>query len=572
MKRRAAAGAGREAALALQRAAGCAQRGEWLSAEGICLYLLEEAPGHLEAMHLLAEVRAAQGRREEALEVYRGLLELQPRDARALYNRGTLLAVLQRHDEALRDLDAALLLAPRDPAALVNRGNVLLALGRSDAALASLDAALALEPGNAQAHYNRGNALRALGRSADALVAYRRALALDARHADALGNCASVLGDLQRHDEALACYERALALDEGRADLHYNRGNALRSLQRDSDACASYERAIALDPEHVNAHWNLSWALLALGDFGRGFAEHEWRRRSPEHLAQRYPSSAEGARPQWRAGAEPPGGTVLVHAEQGIGDTLQFMRYLPMIADGGAQVVLQVQPALARLCAQFDPRIRVIAEGAELPPHEFLCPVASLPWAFGTRLETIPRSAPYLRADPALAGHWRERMDPARPGRRIGLVWAGNPRQGSEPRRGVGLAACRPLFEVPGIRWFGLQVGPRAADAALLSPGTLTDLASGFADFADTAAAIENLDLVITTDTAVAHLAGAMDKAVWMLLMFAPDWRWLRGRDDSPWYPSARLFRQSAPGDWAGVVARVGAALQVEAAARGRED
>ncbi|MGH8705237.1 MAG: tetratricopeptide repeat protein [Burkholderiales bacterium] len=543
-------------AAALRQAAECVAQRQWSTAEGICRFVLERQPEDFDALGLLAEACFAQSRSDEALRLYDRAVELRPRDALLRYNRATVLASLRRFADALAEYDCALAAGQRDAATHINRGNMLQALARYDEALRSFERALALAPANAGAQYNRANVLRLLARHEEAVAGYDRALALDERLVEALLNRGIALGALGRHEEAVASHDRALALDPQCADAHFNRGNALRALARDEAALASYDRALALRPAHPDGHWNRAWALLALGDFERGFAEHEWRWQSTEALLPPQRSAA----PRWLGDSDPAGRTVLLVSEQGIGDTLQFLRYVPLLAQQGAIVLLDLPRSLARLCEPYRRWARIIAEDEPILPHDLQCSMASLPLAFRTTLQTIP-PAPYLTADPSLTVAWKTKLGRGSRGPRVGLVWAGNPRQKSEPRRGVGLELCRPLFEVPGVEWFSLQVGERAADLVQLPPGSITDLSGALGDFADTAAVIANLDLVISSDTAAAHLAGALGRPVWVLLMFAPDWRWLRGRSDSPWYPGARLFRQPQPGDWAGVIEQVKTAL-----------
>ena len=542
---------------ALRQASLYAGRGEWLSAEGICRYLLEANPGDPEALQLLAELCFAQGRPAEALDAYDQILRDKPLDADALYNRGVVLSALGRHQDALASFDRALARRPRDVAALINRGNALQSLARFADALEAFDAVLRIAPGNADARYNRGNALLAMGRHEEAVAAFDAAIALRPEQAEGLLNRGIALAALGRHAEALEAYRAVLALDPRRAEAHYNAGNALRALERDADAVASYDAALVIQPDHADAHWNRAWALLALGDYERGWLEHEWRSKSARWLAPPPRTTA----PRWAGESDCAGRDVLVLSEQGTGDTVQYLRYVPLLAARGARVVLEIPRSLARLCDPFRKHATLVLDDEQLPPHEFYCPIASLPLAFRTTVQTVPSEIPYIEADPGLVTQWRETLAPEAGTLRAGLVWAGNPKQGSEARRGIGLAGCLPLFTVPRVRWYSLQVGERASDLARLAPSAAVDLSSRLTDFAETAAAIANLDVVITTDTAVAHLAGAMGKPVWILLMFAADWRWLRGRDDSPWYPGARLFRQRSPGDWSGVIDRLKAEL-----------
>ena len=554
----------RSSAEAIRQAALCLQRGEWLNAEGICRYVLEASPGNAAALELLAEVCFAQDRLAEALSAYDQALESKPRDPGTLYNRGVVLERLGRHADALASFDHALALQPRDVAALVNRGNALHALQRFAEALGSFDRALAIAPRNVEARYNRGNALLAMDRYEEALASFDEAIAHRQDHADAMLNRGLALAALGRHAEALESYRQLLVIDPRCVEAHYNSGNALRALERDAEAVASYDAALGLKPEHPDAHWNRAWALLALGDYERGWPEHEWRSKSPRWLAPPPRSAA----PRWLGESDCRDRTLLILSEQGTGDTVQYLRYVPLLAARGARVVLELPRSVERLCAPYGKWATLAFDDEPLPSHDLQCPIASLPLAFRTTVETIPAQLPYLEADPALVAQWRETLAPAEGVLRAGLVWAGNPKQGSEPRRGIGLEPCLPLFEVAGVRWHSLQVGERASDLARLAPGAALDLSARLTDFAETAAVIANLDLVVTTDTAVAHIAGAMGKPVWILLMFAADWRWLRGRDDSPWYPSARLFRQPSRGDWRGVISRVKSELERSKGAR----
>ncbi|MGH7865084.1 MAG: tetratricopeptide repeat protein, partial [Candidatus Binataceae bacterium] len=477
-----------------------------LSAESICQFILESEPGRAEALELLAEICFIQDRFEEALVNYERAFALRRNDADIAYNLGTVQMELKRYSEALSSYDRAIEIEPRHAAALINRGNVLQMLGRYIEAVRNHDEALLSEPDNAEAYFNRANALLALERHDEALASYERALAINARHGDALINRGNALSALNRHDEALASYEQAIAISPNRVDAHYDRGNALRTLARDAEAIASYDKAITIQPSHTDAHWNRAWALLALGDFERGWEEYEWRWRT-EYAKHEYRAFG---KPLWTGTADSADKTVLIHTEQGLGDTLQFIRYVPLAAQRCGRVILEVQRPLLRICERFSQWAQLVPFGEPIASHDFQCPMLSLPLAFRTTPKTIPADVPYIFANPELVEKWRERLLAPPRAMKVGLVWAGNPRQKSEPRRAVGLKHCTPLFAVPDVRWFSLQVGERAANVQELAPGKITDLSAHLTDFAETAAAIANLDLVVTTDTAVAHLAGAM--------------------------------------------------------------
>jgi tetratricopeptide (TPR) repeat protein len=544
-------------------------------------------------------------RLDAALEAYDRLLALQPEDVEAFNNRGAALLRLARPAEALASFESALAVRPDLPEALCNRGNALLALGRVAAALASYDQALALRPtlaeaemnraealarldrtadalasydralalapGLVQAHYNRGNLLQTLDRQAEAVASFDAALALVPTHAAAACNRATALRALGRVDEALAGYEQALAHNPTLVQALVNRASLLGMHGRHQEALAGYAQAKAIFPESADAHWNEALCRLAIGDFPGGWREHEWRWRTDSlRLAERV-----CPQPLWLGKTPLTGRTILLHGEQGNGDVLQFCRFAPLVAALGApgeiHVVLEVPYMLARLIRTMPGPQRVIAHNEIPPAFDVHCPLLSLPLALGTTLETIPARVPYLWADPDQARAWQIRLA-ALPGLRVGLVWAGNPRTADpaanaiDRRRSMALARLAPLGAVPGVSFVSLQKGARAEEAKTPPPGlTLHDWTDELWDFADTAALISALDLVISVDTSVAHLAGALGKPVWVLNRYDACWRWLYGRTDSPWYPSLRLFRQSRYDEWDSVIEEVSAALRERA-------
>ena len=433
---------------------------------------------------------------------------------------------------------------------------MLQVFARWDEALASYAEALRLRPDYVDAVYNRATVLHRLGRWEEALAGYEAALGMKADHADALNNRAAVLDEIGRSEESLPGFDAALAARPTYAQAHSNKARALQELGRWDDALAHFERAIALDPALVEAQWNRALLLLLLGDFERGWPAYEWRWK----VASMRPFLREFNRPLWNAREPLAGRTVLVHAEQGVGDTLQFARYLPRVAEESARVILEAAPALRpRLEASF-PAITVIGRGDALPPYDVHCALGSLPLAFGTTLATIPPPA-VIRSPASRERAWSGRLAPTR-SLRIGIAWAGNPQHVNDRRRSMPLQALAPLLGEP-FEFHALMKDLRtereAVRAAFPNLRLWTD---ELGDFAETAALIADLDLVITVDTAVAHLAGSMGKPVWVMLPNVPDFRWLLDRPASPWYPSARLFRQRARGDWTSVVAEVRGALR----------
>jgi tetratricopeptide (TPR) repeat protein len=514
-------------------------------------------PHHFDALHMLGLICLELGRHAEALTLIGAALKVKALPD-AFSNHGLVLTALQRYEEALVSFDRALKLRPDYAEVLANRGNALMRLARHEAALDCYTRAVALKPDYLAAHYNRGNALLALQRAAEALESYDRALALAPGNADALNNRGNALMRLGRVAEALASYQQTLALAPSHSEAANNRGNALVAMADPAQALASFDAAAARDPAFADPVYNGAMARLALGDFASGWAQYEARWNVTQFLPQRRNFAA----PPWR-GREPlDGRTILLHAEQGFGDTLQFVRYVRHVAARGAAVLLEVQAPLEPLLGATPGVAQIFAGGAPLPPFDCHCPLMSLPLAFGTEVSTIPADVPYVAPPADRRARWNSRLAAlARP--RVGLVWSGRPTHLNDRNRSIDPKLLLPLLADPRAAFVSLQRDLRPHDEMVLcAHPRIVDLAAELTDFADTAAAIAELDLVIAVDTAVVHLAGAMGKPVWVLLPHAVDFRWMYGRDDSPWYPTARLFRQAAPGDWDAVVARVGSALQ----------
>ncbi|CAH2603636.1 Tetratricopeptide repeat protein [Rhodovastum atsumiense] len=503
---------------------------------------------------------AGLGRREEAIASYRRALALRPGDPETLTNLGAALHEQGRPEEGIACCRQAIAARSDFPEAHNNLGIALAGLGRREEAAASYRRALALRPDFPGALTNLGAVLVAQGRLEEGIDCHGRALALRPDFPEALGNLGSALKEQGRLDEAVASFCRALTLRPDDPDMLSNLGTALLRLRRLREAESCFRAAIGLRPEHVYAHFHLALALLALGELAEGWGEYEWRWRTP--LQAEAGKRHHGARPQW-TGESAAGRTLLVWAEQGLGDTLQFCRYVPLAAARGARVVVTAPKPLLRLLRSVDGVEAVLAQDEALPPFDLHCPMLSLPRALGTTLATIPAPASYLRADPERVAAWRRRLAAMARGPGIGLVWAGNPRShipelsAVDARRSLSPELLAPVLAVPGWHFLSLQKTGPAAPAAL----PLTNLMAEMEDFADTAALVATLDLVISVDTAVAHLAGALGRPVWLLDRFDACWRWLDGRRDSPWYPGLRIYRQPRPGDWESVIAEVAAAL-----------
>ncbi len=520
------------------------------------------------------------GELEAAAASYRQALALRPDIPAALNNLGMALRGLGRLDEAMACYRRALALAPDFPEAHNNLGLLHRDRGALDEAAASHRLAVAAAPRFAQAHNNLGVALREQGLLEEARAACAQAIALKPDYWEAHSNLGNVLQDQSRLEAAVSSYGKALRLAPDAADLHSNMGGALTALGRPEDAIASYRRAlalrpgfpearnslgtalrdagrpeealacfrqaVALRPDYPMAHANLAMALLARGDFAAGWQEYEWR----WHLhATARPRSF--PTPQWR-GEPAANRRLLLHSEQGLGDTLQFCRYAPLAATRGFRVSLHVQHSLVRLLRSLPGVEQVAGTNDPAPEHDLHCPLLSLPLAFGTTPATIPASPAYLRADPAQQVAWQARLAGV-DGLRVGLAWAGNPRLTADRRRSIPPEQLAPLAGVPGLRLFSVQKAGPAPPASL----PLTDCMAEMTDFADTAALVANLDLVVSVDTAVAHLAAALGRPAWLLDRFDSCWRWPAGQQGSAWYPTLKIHRQPRPGEWGAVVARV---------------
>ena len=350
---------------------------------------------------------------------------------------------------------------------------------------------------------------------------------------------------LGRPEDAIACYDRALAAAPRIPELHVNKGTALRALNRFDEALASFAAAIAIDPMRAEAHYNAGLVRLCLGRFREGWQGYAWRWRKADWASRRRDFCA----PQWDGQQPIAGKTILLHAEQGLGDTLQFVRFAPLLAKSGATVIIECQPELRNLLRDLDGAAAVVARDDPLPNLDLHCPLLSLPLAFETELATIPANIPYLRPPRDRVERWRGRL-PQHGRLRVGLCWAGSRMHLNDRNRSIPLERFATLLSVPGVDFVSVQKEVDAAQAAILHVRGVTQLGGDFADFVDTAAVVAMLDLVISVDTSIAHLAGAMGKAVGLLVPFSPDWRWLLERTDSPWYPTMRLFRQPAIADW----------------------
>ncbi|MFM0594072.1 MULTISPECIES: tetratricopeptide repeat protein [Paraburkholderia] len=581
---------------------------------------LQGNPTHVDALHLLGVLRHQQGQHAEAAELVRRAVKLRPEDAALQLNLGNALKALGQIDNAIEQFRNALTLAPSFPMAHYNLGNAYASQGRHEDAADAFEKSLRLQPDDASSHNNLGNARHALGQHTEAIASFTRALQLRPGHAGALNNMGMSLNALDRADEAIPCFQKALAAEPRFVAAHFNlantfdatgrhaeavksfeaalrlqpnlppaifgMGNALAALGRHAQALPYLERSVGLDPQFAlawlslgnthlalgahapavrafdqalrqrpdlaSAHMNRALAWLALRDFARGLPEYEWR-------LQTMAEPAIQTLPRWH-GEPIDRRTLLIHAEQGFGDTLQFARFVPLAAQRAARVVLEVQPALLPLLAPVAQawRVTLIAQGTPRPAADLHCPLLSLPLALGTTYDSIPARTPYLDVPAAYGRKWRGSLG-GQAKRKIGIAWTG--RIQPNETRSMPLAALDPLFALDGIDWIVLQPELSADERAALDThpraASIHRFDKRIGDFADTAAIIERLDAVVSIDTSIAHLAGALRKPLWVMLPFAADWRWFTGDARSPWYPGATLVRQPQPGAWQEVVEAV---------------
>jgi tetratricopeptide (TPR) repeat protein len=535
----------REQALARLDQGKTAEAGEFLD------QLLQIAPEDKTALYHLALITLRAGQAERSVALMDRYIALDAENATVFSNRGGALRSLGRLDDAYASFNQALSLKPGFLEAHINRGHLLRDAGRFEQAAQDYECALAINPDHFPAYLMLGGMLRELGRLDEAVGLYERVVARKPDFFEAMSNLGNVLNDQGRLDEALARYDHAITLRPDSPELHKNRGVTLLSLNRYDEALTSFDLALSLKPDMAEALWNKGLLYLTLGDYARGLPLYEHRKQMRQANGNRSFDA-----PLLTSAENVEGRLLFLHAEQGLGDTILFCRYARLLRERGAEVVLAVQPPLVNLIKSLDPQIRVISSAYTPSTADFHAPLMSLPLVFGTTVETIPANQRYLDAPAELSTRWAGRLPPrVRP--RIGLAWAGSPLGALAQNRTIPLRQLAPLLGFD-ADWYSLHHETPGADAeALADLPQLNQFGAGL-DFDNAAALIDQLDLVISADTSLANLAAALGKPVWMLLPVVADWRWMRDRNDTPWYPTVRLFRQPALGDWASVAARVG--------------
>lgn len=485
--------------------------------------LNQRAQAQLQQLFMQGVGLHQEGKLDQAKVFYELVIQANPQHFDALHLLGVLASQSKQDEAAVELIDRAIQINPRNEAFHSNRGIALKNLGRLDAALESFDKAIRIKPNYAEAYCNKG----------------------------------AVLHELRQLQAALASYDKALQIRPNYLEAHSNRGAVLRDLKRLGEAIASFDKAIRLKADYADAHWNKGLALLLAGDWESGLALFEWRWKRDKFTSRKQNFQ----QPLW-LGAEPlQGKTILLHCEQGLGDTLQFCRYARQVKALGAHVVLEVQASLVALAHTLQGVDQVLPIGAPLPAFDYHCPLMSLPLAFKTTQHQLPNAVPYLHASPDKVALWERKLG-SKTKPRVGLVWSGSVAIKGAPERSIQLEALLPHLP-ESMQYVCLQKELREVDTAAQKNSAIHYFGEEIADFTDTAALCELMDLVISIDTSTAHLAGALGKPTWVLLAHVPDWRWLLDREDNPWYPSARLFRQSADTDWSGVLQRIGEELKL---------
>ncbi len=517
-------------------------------------------PDMVDAVVNLGTALLGLGRLDDAVAAYRRAIAMSPDNAMAYGNLGKVLQDLGRMEEAFAAYHQARALRPRNVEVLINLGAALLDQHQWGEAVRITSEAIALRPDSAMAHVNLAVGLLGLGETEPALAACRAAVALEPEGAAIACTLGGALLELGEPAEAAVFCRRAVALDPGSANASFNFSHACKALNQLEAAEEAAEAACAINPSSATYHFHLAHTLLLQGDMARGWEEYEWRWALPD-FAELAALRRGFSQPQW-AGEDIRDKTILIYTEQGLGDIVQFARYLPLVAERARHVILAANPPTRRLLARI-PGLTVIApEAISGQSFDLYCPLLSLPRAFGTRIDTIPADTPYLHAEPAEVARWAARIGGAGP--RVGIVWAGNPATKRDRLRSPRLRSVAPLFDVPGITFVVLQMGEGRRDLTEMPlPAYVVDLGEEITDLTDTAAIMGSLDLVISSCTAPLHLAGAMGRPTWAMIPFAPHFPWLLDREDTAWYPGMHLYRQSAPGlDWSSVIGRIATDLR----------
>ena len=501
-------------------------------------------PGQATVHSNLGFALKALGRFAESVQSYLNAIQLKPDFADAHLHCGLAYMGMDQPLQAIASFDQVIALRFDDAQSYCNRGVALAKLGRFDEAIASYQTALSFKPDFAEAHFNWGNALQSLRRFEEAIATYDQAITLRADYADAYTNRGNGFKELDRHQEAVASYASAIACKPGNFEAYLNQGAAYYECLEIKKALACYDQSLQIHPDYAEAHWNKALALLLSGDLETGFKLHEWRWRRSTFTSKR----RDFTQALWLGSESLEGKTILLHAEQGLGDTIQFCRYCVIVQALGATVLLEVQAPLIRLLSSLSGVSRLIRQGDSLPEFDFHCPLMSLPLALKTRTDSIPSAERYLASEPDKRVSWKLKLG-NRNKSRVGIAWSGSEQHKNDKNRSIALAELMRHMP-PEYTYVSLQKEIRDGDKAALNEFNIEHFEEEIGDFSDTAALCDLMDLVISVDTSVAHLSGALGKPVCLLLPFVPDWRWLMERQDNPWYPSMKIYRQDSTRQW----------------------
>jgi tetratricopeptide (TPR) repeat protein len=496
-----------------------------------------------------------EGNLVQAEKISRKILRKKPDTPDVLHLLGIIRYQLRDFDSGIKHIEKALHINPNLIEAYNNLGNIYQEIKQPEKAIQCYRKALQLDPFLAKTYYNLGIALQDTKQTDEAVSCYLKAIQLNTHTPGLYNNLGLAQQEKGQFDKAISSYKKALHIDQSFVEALYNLGNVFNELGQYYEAIHSYQKAIKLNPDYVEAHYNLSLVLLLTGDFRHGWEEYKWRWKLKDRETYRY------SRPLWEGAVNDK--TILLHAEQGFGDTVQFIRYAPLVAERCKNVIVKCQKELASLLQTVEGITQVFVKDDQLPEFDFHCPLLNLPSIFSTTISNIPSKAPYIACDSKSIAKWKDKLLQNGPGIKIGLVWSGNPKHKKDHKRSCSLEMFSPLADVDKATYYSLQKGKAATEADDPANGLkVINYTEDIHDFTDTAGFIENLDLIISVDTAVAHLAGALGKPVWTLLPYSPDWRWMLDREDSPWYPAMRLFRQTEPGNWDGVIQHVKESLK----------
>lgn len=519
---------------------------------------IELKPSYAKAYNNRGNVYKALKRYEEALSSYEYAIKLNPHHAEAHYNRGVILNELKRYQDAFNSYHQAIALKDNYVDAYNNCGNVVMELKRFEEALTCFQKAIEINPNYAYAYNGQGNVLMELKRFDEALLSYEKAIALNSQSPDPHNGKSNALQELKRFDDAVTGYEKAIALNPASADTYANRGLAMQGMKNFDEALQNFDKAIELNPEMADPYWNKALLRILMGEYEEGWQLYEYRR----HRSGKQESYPIYDQPLWLGQESIADKILYIYPEQGLGDFIQFCRYVPLVEKLGAKVILKVPNPLYAMIKTMGLNAKIVRNDEKVDEFDFHCPIMSLPLAFKTTVETIPNNIPYLYSDQFKKSYWERKFAYASNSLKVGLVWSGSKDHKKDHDRSLRLEQLAPILDLP-VTFYSLQKEVREQDKITLSKlNQIQEDHEELNDFSDTAAMVDCLDLIISVDTSVAHLAGAMGKNVWILISYLPDYRWMLDRDDTPWYPTARLFRQPNVGDWDNAILNVRSALE----------